>query len=125
MKKITLDTKGHNPGHYAPGVIAGGMLYISGQLSLDLDTRKVCTGDIKDHMHLALHNVERVLHAAGLTRKDVVQCRVYLTDIENWQAANEAYAEFFGEHTPTRVVVPVSDLHFGCLAEIEAIAEVK
>lgn len=125
MKKITLDVKGNNPGHYTPGVISGGMLYISGQLSLDQDTREVASGGIEEHMTLALHNVEKVLQAAGLTRKDVVQCRIYLTDIEHWQAANRVYAEFFGAHKPARVIVPVSGLHFGCLAEIEAIAEVK
>lgn len=125
MEKITLEVKGNNPGHYTPGIIAGGMLYISGQLSLNPDTREVASGGIEAHMTLALQNVERVLHAAGLTREDVVQCRVYLTDIEHWQAANQIYAKFFGAHKPARVIVPVSSLHFGCLAEIEAIAEVK
>ena len=123
MRKISLNVKGENKGHYAPGMISGNQLYISGQLSIDLDTRKVPDGGVEDHMKLALHNVERVLKAAGLERKDVVQCRVYIADIEYWNAINEVYREFFGEHTPARIVVPVPALHFGCLVEIEAVAE--
>lgn len=125
MEKINLDVKGKNKGHYAPGMRLGNTLFISGQLSIDLDTRKVPEGGIKEHMELALSNVERVLKAAGAGREDVVQCRVYIADIKYWDAINEVYADFFGEHTPARIVVPVPALHFGCLVEIEAVAEVK
>lgn len=125
MRKVMLDVKGKNKGHYAPGMISGNNLYISGQLSIDLDTREVPNGGVEKHMELALHNVERVLTAAVLERKDVVQCRVYITDVEHWDAINEVYAKFFGEHTPARIVVPVPALHFGCLVEIEAVAEMN
>lgn len=124
MKKIFLDVKGENKGHYAPGVISNGMLYISGQLSIDLDTRKVPEGGIEDHMELALHNMERVLKAAGLTKDHVVQCNVYLSDMDYWDAGNEVYKKFFGDHTPARIVTSVPKLHFGCMVEIQAIAEV-
>ena len=66
-----------------------------------------------------------MLEAAGLSRSQVVQCRIYVVGIENWDAVNEVYAEFFGSHKPARVVVPVTELHFGCLVEIEAVAEVE
>ena len=123
MEKILLKTAGENKGHYSPGVISKGMLYISGQLSIDLDTRAVPEPDIDAHMALALHNVERVLQAAGLTRDSVVQCRIYVADIRCWDRVNEVYRQFFGEHKPARIVVPVPALHFGCLVEIEAVAE--
>ncbi|MBU2703503.1 reactive intermediate/imine deaminase [Sporomusaceae bacterium BoRhaA] len=101
------------------------MLYISGQLSIDPDTRKVPEGGIKAHARLALANVERVLKATGLSRTDIVQCRVYVSDIDQWDSVDKVYTEFFGEHKPARIVVPVGELHFGCLVEIEAIAEVN
>lgn len=47
MQIVTPDFKGKNPGHYSAGVISNGMLYVSGQLSLDPDTREPCTGDIR------------------------------------------------------------------------------
>jgi len=123
MKKVFLETAGENKGHYAPGIISNGTLYISGQLSIDLDTRVVPEPDIDVHMKLALHNLERVLKAAGCTKDDVVQCRVYVSDMQYWDRVNEIYREFFGDHTPARIVVPVPTLHFGCLVEIEAVAE--
>ena len=125
MEKIIPQYDGENKGHYTPGIISNGMLYISGQLSIDPDTRKVPEGGIGAHARLALANVERVLKAAGLSRTDLVQCRVYVSDIDQWDSVNEVYTEFFGEHKPARIVVPVGKLHFGCLVEIEAIAEVN
>lgn len=125
MEKIEPIYNGENKGHYSPGIISNGMLYISGQLSIDPDTRKVPEGGIEEHAKLALNNVDRVLKEAGLSRNNVVQCRVYVSDIDQWDIVNQVYAEFFGEHKPGRIVVPVGKLHFGCLVEIEAIAEVK
>lgn len=123
MKSVTIDAKGENKGHYSPGMISRGALYISGQLSLDPDTRQAPAGGIEAHMRQALSNVERVLQSAGLGRADVVQCRVYITDIAHWDAVNDCFRDFFGAHKPARIVVPVSALHFGCLVEIEAVAE--
>ena len=125
MKKVLLNADGENKGHYSPGIISRGTLYISGQLSIDLDTRKVADGGIDEHMKLALHNMERVLRAAELTRDHVVMCRIYVTDIDNWDRVNEIYSDYFGAHKPARIVVPVPALHFGCMVEIEAVAEVS
>lgn len=111
-------------GHYSPGIISQGMLYVSGQMPLHPDTAKLTVG-IRAQSRHALQNLERVLEAAGVGRSTVVQCRVYLSDIGNWDVFNEVYAEFLGEHRPARTVVPVSALHYGSLIEIEAIAEVE
>lgn len=123
MKMVCPPFKGENKGHYTAGVISNGTLYVSGQLSIDPDTREVCQGDIKDHTRLALDNVDRVLKEAGVTRNDVVMCRVYTPNVNYWGPINEVYAEFFGEHKPARVIVSTTTLHFGCLVEIEAVAE--
>ena len=123
MKMVCPPFKGENKGHYTAGVISKGMLYVSGQLSIDPDTREVCSGDIKDHTRLALDNVDRVLKEAGVSRNDVVMCRVYTPDVHYWGPINEVYAEFFGNHKPARVIVSTTTLHFGCLVEIEAVAE--
>ena len=125
MKKVEPKYRGENKGHYTPGIISNGMLYISGQLSIDPDTRNVPEGGIEVHTELALENMDRVLREAGLSRNNIVQCRVYITDMDQWNTVNKVYAKFFGEHKPARTVVPVVKLHFGCLVEIEAIAEVN
>lgn len=117
-----LTSKG---GHYSPGVAAGGMLYVSGQLPIDPETGKIAEGGIREQTLQALANVGRVLAAAGLGRENVVMCHVYIPDMADWDAVNEVYAEFFGSHKPARAVVPTRALHHGALVEIEAVAEMK
>ncbi|MHC1785252.1 MAG: RidA family protein [Anaerolineaceae bacterium] len=124
METVSPEQSVENKGHYSPGIISNGMLFISGQLSRDPETGETAKGGIADHTLLALANVETVLKAAGLNRESVVQCRVYITDITHWEAVNRVFAEFFGAHKPARAVVPVPALHHGCLVEIEAVAEV-
>jgi len=101
------------------------MVYVSGQLPLDLETRKPFAGDIETQTELALRNVEAVLHAAGSDLSRVVQMTIYISDIELWGKVNEAYARVMGEHRPARAIVPVKDLHFDTKIEIQAIAAVK
>ena len=72
MKFIDPGFKGNNPGHYSTAVVSNGMLYVSGLLSMDPDTREVCTGDIQAHAAQALQNLDRVLKAAGVERSQVV-----------------------------------------------------
>ncbi len=110
-------------GHYSSGVVSRGMLYISGQLSKDPVTGKVPEPDMAVHMAQALSNLETVLKEAGLGRDSIVQCRVYVTDVHQWDIVNRVFGEFFGSHAPARIVVPVPELHFGCMVEIEAVAE--
>lgn len=125
MEFIHPDFKGHNPRHYSAAVKVGNLMYVSGQLSIDPDTREVCRGDIREHAALALNNLDRVLKAAGCTRDQVAFCRVYTPSNTYWGAINEVYAAFFGEHKPGRVIVSTSPLHFNCLVEIEAVVELK
>ena len=112
MQIVTPDFKGENKGHYSAGVISNGTLYVSGQLSIDPDTREVCKGDIREHTRLALNNVKRVLDAAGVTTNDVVFCRIYTPDVNYWGPINEEYAAFFGEHKPGRGSLAPTPLHF-------------
>ena len=123
MQKVFLDVKSKNPGHYAPGVISKGMLYVSGQLPKNLDTGVIVEGGIEAQTLQALENVKRVLVAGGCTLDDVVMTRVYISNMDNWNIVNKIYGDFFGENMPARVVVPTRELHFGALVEIEATAE--
>lgn len=123
MKPIILESKLENKGHYVPGVISGGMVYVSGQLPVHHETGAPMASDIAQQTRDALHNVERVLHKAGCTKEQVVLCRVYIPDAAQWDTVNAVYAAFFGAHKPTRVIVPTRELHNGALVEIEAIAE--
>lgn len=112
-------------GHYSPGVISNGMLYISGQLPVDPETGNTITGDVSAHALRALQNMELILIAAGLSKENVVLCRVYISDVALWASVNSVYASFFGDHRPARVVVPSRSLHGGALVEVEAMAELE
>ncbi len=121
MKCIAGNTS--KGGHYSPGVISRGMLYVSGQLPIDPATGKLAEGGAAAQTRAALANLERVLAAAGAAKEQVVTCRVYVPDVALWDEVNQAYAEFFGAHRPARAVVPTRELHHGALVEIEAVAE--
>lgn len=110
-------------GHYTPGVWAGGLLHISGQLPIDPITGRVVGGDAAKQVLQALNNLDRVLASANLSREAVVSARVYIADIADWDKVNEAYAQFFGRHKPARVIIPTGKLHHGALVEVEAVAE--
>lgn len=110
-------------GHYSPGVVMNGTLYISGQLPIDPLTGKLAGGDIETQGKQSLKNVEQVLQQAGVKKENVGLCRIYLSDISLWDKMNAIYAEFFGSHKPARVIVPTGKLHYGALVEIEAAAE--
>ena len=111
-------------GHYTPGMTCGNMLYISGQTSADPVTKMPVAGGFEAEMQMALHKMESVLKAAGCTKESVVMCKIYLTSMELWDRANQVYGEFFGDHKPARIVLPVGSLSNGCQVEIEAVAEV-
>lgn len=125
MNTIQPPTQPIPKGHYSPGIVHNGLVYVSGQLPMDLVTREPFAGAIEEQTELALRNVEAVLHAAGSDLNHVVQMTIYISDIELWGKVNETYARVMGEHRPARAIVPVNELHFGTQIEIQAIAAVK
>ena len=108
-------------GHYSQCIEHKGMLYLSGQLPITPGTREIPDG-IKKQAGQALLNMDNILKAAGSSRDKVISVRVYVSDISLWDDVNEVYSSFFGTHKPVRCVIPVKELHFGCLIEIEAAA---
>lgn len=124
MKTIQPPNQPQPKGHYSPGVEHNGLIYVSGQLPMTLDTREPFTGDIGEQTELALRNVEAVLQAAGSDLNHVLQMTIYVSDMELWAAVNAKFAEVMGDHRPARAIVPVKDLHFRTKIEIQAIAAV-
>ena len=125
MNKIKLPNAPEPKGHYSPAVEHNSLIYVSGQLPMNLETLEIENGSIEAQTELALRNVEAVLLAAGSDLNHVLQMTIYISDIELWGRVNEVYARIFGEHRPARAIVPVKDLHFDTQIEIQAIAAVK
>ena len=123
MKAIETEYSTRDGGHYVPAMEHNGILYVSGQLSIDPTTGQVPAGGVADETGQALANLELVLTAAGLTRHDVIMCRLYTPNVENWPTINAVYSAFFGDHRPARVVIPTTSLYAGCQVEVEAVVD--
>ncbi len=111
-------------GAYSQGVKtgAGEMIFMSGQLPIDMESGEMVTGDIGKETTICLKGLIAVLKAGGGVKEDIVKVTIYVTDIKDFTLINEAYAEFFGDHKPARVLVEVSRLPKDADIEIEAIA---
>jgi 2-iminobutanoate/2-iminopropanoate deaminase len=124
MKKIQVEGTPIPKGHYSQAIVYNGLVYVSGQLPMDMVTGEPSKGDIGEQAEAALRNVEKILQAAGSDLGSVIQMTIYISDGEYWAQVNEVYARVMGEHRPARAIVPVKDLHFGLGIEIQAIATV-
>lgn len=122
MQAIQPETMPRPVGHYTPGMVANGLVFVSGQLPTDPATGKVVPGGITAQTERALRNVELVLKAAGSGLDRVVQLTIYISDGELWGSVNEVVARVMGSHRPSRAIIPVSPLHYGSLLEVQAIA---
>ena len=109
-------------GPYSQAVVHNGVVYVSGQLSIDPATGEKRLGTIEEQTEQVLRNVEAILNAAGSGLDRVLKMTVYVSDIEHWSKVNEVYARVLGAHRPARAVVPVGELHYGFQIEIEAVA---
>src|SRR3954454_16065463 len=94
-------------GHYGHAVTANGFVFVSGQLPIAPDGRKLNEAPFEQQARQVLDNVAAALEAAGSSVSRLVQVRVYVTDIAAWPAFNTLYAEWAGAARPARAVVPV------------------
>lgn len=108
-------------GPYSHGVISNGLLFCSGQVPLDPDSGELVTGSIGDQARRCLQSLSAICIAAGAELSDAVRCTVYLTDMGDFAAVNEAYGEFFSSEPPARVAYAVAGLPRGAAIEIDAI----
>ncbi len=110
-------------GCYSQGTLAGGTLYVSGQLPIVAATKeKLVSASLQEQTHQVLSNIKGVVEGAGGTLKDVVKVTIYIDDMNNWGVVNEVYETFFAEEPPARCVLAVATLHYGFKIEADAIA---
>jgi 2-iminobutanoate/2-iminopropanoate deaminase len=109
-------------GHYSQAVVANGFVFVSGQLPIKPGGGHEIPFGIEAQTRQALSNVDAILRAANSGLDRVVSVTVFVTNIANWPKVNEVYADVFGDHKPARIVAVSTELHFGSLVEIQAIA---
>ena len=110
-------------GPYSPGVQVGNFLFVSGQIGMDPATSELIGDDIETQTRQSLTNMMSILQQAGYDSSHVVQCSVFLKDINDFAKMNLIYGGFFEEgRYPTRTTVEVSNLPRKAKVEISAIA---
>jgi 2-iminobutanoate/2-iminopropanoate deaminase len=109
-------------GPYSQGIRANGCVFCAGQTPIDPETSRLIEGDVGAQTRRVLHNLGAILEAAGTSLSKVVKTTVFLTDMANFKAMNEVYAEFFPVNPPARSTFAVAGLPLGASVEIECIA---
>jgi 2-iminobutanoate/2-iminopropanoate deaminase len=110
-------------GPYSHAVRAGHLLFCSGQIPLDPATGQLVSGGIREQTRRVLENVRLLLADQGLGLHHVLKTTVFMTNLGDFAAMNEVYAEFFTQDPPARSTVQVAALPRGAQVEIEVIAQ--
>jgi reactive intermediate/imine deaminase len=109
-------------GHYTQAVVSGALVFVSGQLPIRPDGRPLDDDGFEGQARQAIRNMLEVVRAAGSSPQQLVKVTAYIVGIANWPRFNAVYASMLPDACPARSVVPVPELHYGYLVEIDAIA---
>ena len=122
LKAVVVPNAPRPVGPYSSAMIAGNLVYVSGQSGRDPVTDHVAD-DIETQTEQVLANIRTILEAAGTSMSRVVRCGVFLTDMREFKRMNAVYDRMFDGHKPARTTVAVSELPGpGLRVEIDAIA---
>ena len=124
MQALHTDKAPAAVGPYSQAIEANGFIFASGQLPIDPATNAFAEGGVKEQTRQSLTNARNVLASAGVDLSHVVKTTVFLSDMENFAAMNEVYAEFFADPYPARAAFQVVALPKGAKVEIKAVARI-
>ena len=119
---VSTDSAPKAIGPYSQAVRFGNLIFVSGQIPIDPETGTIVKGNIKDQAKQVLENLNNILIAGGSSLANVLQTTVFLTNLENYSAVNETYAQFFDDLPPARSTVQVAKLPMDAQIEIDVIA---
>jgi len=111
-------------GAYSDGVFVNGLLFVSGQASVDFKESKFVLGSIEEETTRTMDNIKAIIEQAGATMDDVVKCTVHLADIADFDRYNAVYSGYFNNIKPARTTVQ-SELAEGIKVEIDCIVYKK
>ena len=109
-------------GPYSQGVVAGGFMFVSGQIPLDPRTNELVGGGIEAQTEQVLKNLMAVLKEAKMGPENVVKTTVFLSDLSDFAKMNEVYARYLGKEPPARSTVQAAGLPRGVRVEIDVVA---
>jgi reactive intermediate/imine deaminase len=109
-------------GHYSHVACSGDLVFTAGQLGIRPDGSHTVEDGFEEQVRQALANVLAAVRAGGAEPSNILKVTAYIVGVENWPRFNAIYAEVMGNLRPARTVVPVPELHYGYLVEIDAVA---
>ena len=109
-------------GPYSQAVVAGNLVFVSGQIALDIKTSQILNNDIKTETKMIMENIRNILEKAGTKLENIVKTTIYLTDIKLFSEMNEIYSKYFSSDFPARETVQVAALPKGARIEISVVA---
>lgn len=122
-KRIIQTDKAPAPiGPYSQAVLAGNMLFVSGQIAIVPETGDLATGDIVSETTQVMKNIKAILDAAGVGFGDVVKTSIFLSDMALFGSVNEVYGKHFSSDFPARETVAVKTLPKSVNVEISVTA---
>ena len=119
--KVQTDNAPAAIGPYSQAIVANGLVFASGQIPIDPATGEFVSGGIEEQTEQVLRNLQAVLEAAGSGLDSVVKTTVFLLDMNDFTAMNNAYGRFFSAKAPARATVQAARLPRDARVEIEAI----
>ena len=122
---VKTDTTRPTSAPLSPAIVAGDVVFVSGQLGVDPKTGEFAGAGLEEQANQVLRNLSAVLEAAGSDLNHVVKTTVFLADMNDFNAMNEIYRSYFKEDPPARSTIQVARLPRNARIEIEAIAIVK
>jgi 2-iminobutanoate/2-iminopropanoate deaminase len=122
LKNIFHTDKAPKPkGPYSQAVIHNGLLYLSGQIPLDPETRVLVKGGIEEETRAVLNSMKIIIEEAGAQLRNVLKVTCYLADLDEFAKFNAVYVEFFSQDPPARTTIQADKLPLGARVEIDAI----
>lgn len=121
MEIIKTDKAPAAIGPYSQAAVAGGLVFVSGQLPINPENGEL-VGEPAKAAEQSLKNIAAILAVKGLTMADVVKVNIFLKDMGDFAVVNEVYAKYFAEPFPARACVAAKTLPKDAVVEIEAIA---
>ena len=109
-------------GPYSQAIVAGELIFVSGQIPLDPQTQQMVQGDVRAQTERVMENLAGVLAAAGVGFANVVKASIFLADLNDFAVVNEVYGKRFPTAPPARSTVQVAALPKGARVEIDVIA---
>lgn len=122
-KKIINSSNAPEPiGPYSQSVLAGNLLFVSGQIAINADSGELETEYIELETQRVMENIGAILEEAGMTFENIVKCSIFLKNMNDFVKVNQVYGNFFRENPPARETVEVARLPKGVNVEISCIA---